>query len=269
MKTGREVKFEKEVDLCSAFLSCIPEGWTPYAETGGFDILLVRKSDGFQIGVEAKLKLNAKVIAQVAETSCSYGLVGPAPDCRAVLVPEYVNGDLTTVCALLGITPIRMRSQKAYRFGSREISPSNSFSPWLPDESQTYGNRHWFERCPDSRIKLPDYIPDVVAGDKSPLTLTEWKIKAIKIVVTLEKYGFVTRRDFKHFGIDMKRWTDPYSGWLVKDGQGGWIAGDYLPDFRAQHPRNFVEIEADFEEWKSPPEARQPGMFAGAEKEGA
>jgi hypothetical protein len=27
-----------------------------------FDILLVRREDGFQIGVEAKLKLNGKVI---------------------------------------------------------------------------------------------------------------------------------------------------------------------------------------------------------------
>ena len=54
--------FAKESDLCAAFLASLPEGWTAYPETAGFDILLGREVDGFQIGIQAKLRLNAKVI---------------------------------------------------------------------------------------------------------------------------------------------------------------------------------------------------------------
>jgi hypothetical protein len=44
-----------------------------YPETEGWDILLVRVSDGFQIGIQAKLALNIGVINQCLEhgqTTC-------------------------------------------------------------------------------------------------------------------------------------------------------------------------------------------------------
>jgi hypothetical protein len=89
---GQDVNniFTKEVDLCKAFIETLPKGWTNYNETGGYDILLVHDETGFQIGVEAKLRLNAKVICQaMSGLNSVYDHSGP--DCRAVLVPSGVN----------------------------------------------------------------------------------------------------------------------------------------------------------------------------------
>ncbi|TIU81425.1 MAG: hypothetical protein E5W01_20510, partial [Mesorhizobium sp.] len=59
--------FESEAALCAAFIARLPKDWTAYPETAGFDILLVRGADGAQIGVEAKMTLNAKVLMQAVE----------------------------------------------------------------------------------------------------------------------------------------------------------------------------------------------------------
>lgn len=251
-----EAPFAKETDLCAAFIAALPEGWTAYPETGGFDILLVRGVDGMQIGVEAKLKLNAKVVAQSAETGSYYEVDRENPDCRAVLVPDGVGSDLATVCHLIGITVIRMRH------GPEVRHYSSPFHPTLPDGKNDYWRDDWSERYPARRVAVPDWVPDVRAGDSAPVALTTWKIGAIKLVITLQRRGYLTRHDFAHFKISMSRWTQ--QGWLVKDGHGAWVAGSYMPDFKAQHPVNFDQIAADFEKWKSPDQATQRGLFVGA-----
>lgn len=60
--------FPTEAALCAAFIAAIDKrAWTPYAETAGWDILLVRKVDGFQIGVQAKLVFNLDVVNQAID----------------------------------------------------------------------------------------------------------------------------------------------------------------------------------------------------------
>lgn len=238
--------FEKETELCAAFLSILPKEWTAYPETGGFDILLVRNEDGFQIGVEAKLRLNAKVINQVAESVSTYSVTASGPDCRAVLIPYGVTTDLAGICKLLNITVITVRKQ--------EWNGEFYSYPYLPTIDNEWSYREWAELAPHSRIELPDWVPDVVAGDKAPVSLTPWKIAAIKIAITLEKRGYVTRKDFGHFDISMSRWTQ--SRWIRPGSGKTWVAGD-MPDFRSQHPVNYPQIEADFEKWKSPESDRQ------------
>ena len=81
--------FPTEAALCAQFIELIDKRiWTPYAETQGWDILLVRRVDGFQIGIQAKLSLNIDVIAQAIESSGHWSATAAGPDCRAVLVPE-------------------------------------------------------------------------------------------------------------------------------------------------------------------------------------
>lgn len=236
--------FTKEADLCSAFISILSDAWVAYPETGGFDILLSRKSDGFQIGIEAKLKLNAKVIAQAAERSLRQE--GSGPDCRAVLIPDGVGEDLRDVCELLHITPIRVTHDE-FLATYMQKSPYR-FHPDLPSGDSWFSSRTWFELAPAARLRLPDWIPDVSAGVSAPTTLTDWKIRAIKICVILDKVGYVTRRDFSFHKIAMSTWTQ--RRWLKKSGiYAQWVAGN-LPDFRSQHPINFEQIEAAYEEWR-------------------
>lgn len=243
--------FSKEADLCAAFIASVPDGWTAYPEAAGFDILLVRKEDGFQIGIEAKLKLNAKVICQIAERTGSWSVMSPGPDCRAVLIPEGASGDLRAVCGLIGVTVITQTCTEEQAIKNAKVPwyKRARFTPELPElHRNKWVNEHWHELAPAERCAVPDYISDAGAGNSAPVQLTMWKIAAIKIAVTLEKRGYVTRQDFKRHDISMSRWTQ--GGWLFSQGDGTWRAGQRLPDFRAQHPVNYAEIEADYEIWK-------------------
>lgn len=237
--------FETEATLCAAFLSVLPEGWVAYAETGGFDILLVREADGLQIGVQAKLRLNAKVVRQACKTGRPADFTAPNPDCRVILVPYgAVGADMAELCRLLGLSVIGM---------TRGGSPA--FAPQLPRPKQDAESRVSFEWAPSQRIALPDYVPDVEAGRPAPVRLTARKIKAIRIAVTLERRGFVLREDFRHHKIDMRRWVAPRSGWLVRQ-EAGWGRRPHLPEFQARHPTNWKQIEAAYERWCLP----EPGL---------
>lgn len=240
-------KFERETDLCAAFIAAVDaRKWTCYSETEGWDILAVRQSDGVQIGIEAKLRLNPEVVSQ-ALPETKHGAVELGPDYRAVLVPSGgVQNHLHRICAALGVTVITFR-------GSETVRHSRAFEPGLPDENRQ-PTWEWHQWAPMRRHKLPDYVPDVAAGSSAPVALTHWKIQAIRLVIVLEERP-VTRADFKALGLSPSRWTDPYTGWL-KLTPDGYVKGDGLPDFAGQHPRNYAEIKADRARWIWPQGAK-------------
>lgn len=250
--------FAKETELCDTFMKAVPKEWTVYAETGGFDILLVRNEDGFQIGIEAKLKLNAKVITQIAERIGTHYTCDEGPDCRAILVPHGVNAELGGVCELLGLEVVRVYHS------SEQEKWFDKFSPHLPtiSDGAYWCQRNWFEFCPEKRVKLPDYVPDTIAGDKSPVILTAWKIAAMKLAIVLEKTGFLTRQDFKALEVSMSRWIQyGLTSWLIPGKiKGQWVRGTNFPDFVKQHPVNYHQIAADYEEWN--PRKVEDGLFA-------
>lgn len=245
--------WKSEADLVADFTAWAQKaGWIVYAETAGWDVLLVRPEDGFQIGVEAKLSLNATVLCQVLSREHSYTR-GTGPDCVAALAPrpKTVTGmamlarhlGIVVVEAFTRATPKRVDGQYVY-------VDVVDFSPALPsrrawDHSSELDSRGWPERCPDKRHPLPDYVPDVTGGHASPVALTEWKIKAIKIAIILETRGWVTRADFRALNIDPSRWTQ---FWLKSGGDGRWLS-HCEPNFKAQHPVNYEQIKADLPTW--------------------
>lgn len=240
--------FTSEAALCAAFLAeATKDGaWRAYPETAGFDILMVRAVDGAQIGIEAKLVLNAKVVAQALPDGLHYNAAAIGPDFRAVLVPDgKVRGEgLGRICAALGITVITFRGTppRGVYF--------DPFAPGLPrvgSVADDYYNHSWHEWAPQTRCELPDYVPDVAAGASAPIALTDWKVRAIKLAVLLEERP-VTRSDFKALGLSPSRWTDPFTGWLEKTASG-YLRGAGMPNFQAQHPRNYAEIKADKAIW--------------------
>jgi hypothetical protein len=238
VRQAKAKAFAKEADLCAAFISALPKDWIAYPEWSGFDILLVGPG-GIQVGVEAKLVLNARVIEQALESSSSYRQTTPGPDFRAVLVPSGCSGGLEGICRRLGVTVIRCGPS-----GGVYQDQRIGFRPYLPDGRQDDG---WWDYWPWTRIPLPEIVPDCAAGTPSPVRLTAWKMKAIKVAILISKRGFVTRHDFKVIGIDHRRWVE--AGWLAYgDNRGCYVAGN-MPDFRAQHPRNYDEIEAKADIW--------------------
>ena len=228
--------------MCAAFVENVDKRvWQAYPETGGFDLVMVHRKSGIQVGIEAKQTLNA----DVAKQAINHMRCGPqlGPDFHAILVPLGGNAALEEVLDLVGITTIRMRSGK-------------HFMPQLPHDWDISSNseffwesRTWHQLCPEKRIVLPDYIPDSTAGSPSPVTLTDWKVRAIKIAILLERRGLVTTGDFDTLKISRSRWVQ--NGWISPIRRGVYKAGR-LPNFRAQHPVNFDQIAADFEKWAAP-----------------
>lgn len=262
MNPSIKANFRNEAELCSTFISQLPQGWTAYPETAGFDIVVVRDADGVQIGVEAKLSLNAKVVLQATE-GFGYWSQGSGPDFRAVLVPYGRAGaEMAALARLLQVTVIEMKSKETYqalrntgygnfRFVDRHVK---KFTPELPGIDRYEHQERWLDQLPMKRLDLPDYVPDVVAGASGPSQLSEWKIKAIKIAVILEKRGYVAISDFIALHIHRQRWIQ--NRWLdlrVVDGKvvrGHYVRGRLLMDLRAAHPVNYGQIEADYEKWK-------------------
>jgi hypothetical protein len=229
--------FASEAEMCARFLSAVPKEWTVYNECAGWDILLSRNADGFQVGIEAKLQCNDHVVRQALERN-RFQVCAPGPDCRAILVPHGDHYRHEDICAYIGIVIIGVRATGTY----------GVFDPELPRVDGAWYTERWPEWAPHTRHKLPEYVPDVAAGKPSPLQLTRWKIAAIKIAITLEQRGYVTRPDFKVHGIDHRRWITKGAEWLVPNA-AGYVAGPRLPDFKAQHPRVYAEIEADAVKW--------------------
>lgn len=212
-----------EADLCAGFIAVAKEfGWTAYPEFAGFDFVLVR--NGIQIGFQAKLRFNAKLIAQITpEMYWSPDRSGP--HYRAVLVNEY-DGGCNHLCILLGFAYF-------YRFGDEypnaKVVLGDDLNSRLPQ---------WA----DVPLKLPDYIPDVAAGASGPIQLTTWKIGALKVCAIAEMRGWVGKSDFQFAGIDHRRWVA--AKWAVLS-DGRYIISAPFP---AQHPVVYEQIKAEMKE---------------------
>lgn len=229
-----------EADLCADFIGCIGKGWTAYPETAGWDVLLVR-DDGVQIGIEAKLRLNTKVLLQACDTHSKWDGIGP--DFTGALIPDRAaSSEMRALAKLLGVTVIELRASLEYRRLHDRIYPR------LPRRGDD-GPWGWEPKCPTQRCPLPGYVPDVVAGASAPVQLTPWKIAALRLAILLERRGFVTRADFKRVGIDPSRWIRGPYAWLQPEPDGRGFVARAMPPFREQHPRVWGEIAADFAKW--------------------
>lgn len=132
--------FATEVALCARFIAAIGPDWTAYPETAGWDILLVRKADGFQIGVQAKLRFGTDVINQAIENGHRAEHAGP--DCRAVLVPWGDAGAFSKICGFIGLTVVRVTAPGA---NEKHVLHRKTFEPELPSERTSWSARDWFE----------------------------------------------------------------------------------------------------------------------------
>jgi hypothetical protein len=250
----KQLTFEKETDLCASFLRFLDAHnktvtqsqnpnydahvWIPYPETAGWDILLVSRNDGTQIGIEAKLKLNVAVLLQCLPDN--YLIDGSSgPDYRAILVPgDASQNGIGAISARLGITTIRYR-------GPTNFYKSGHSEPELPRQGPpAYDLASWTNWLPHQRCKLPEYVPDVIAGDAAPVQLTEWKIQALKLQAILSERA-LTRNDFKALKVSPTRWL----GFWLDQTDSGWVRSNRMPDFAGQHPTIYQQVLADREKW--------------------
>jgi hypothetical protein len=227
-------KFQSEADLCDAFILWAKKnGWTVYPETGGFDILLV-DNEGHQLGIEAKLQLNAKVIDQILDDGWEW--VGKrGPHHRGILVPETNHPGLVKLLAYAGIEIFKPTHQRSW--GDK---PEFDFG-----DKRIFSNE-MFDHNPQVPLELPEYVPDVRAGISGPVQLTKWKIGALRLMAKLELQGYITKMDCQFFKVDHRRFCSA-DGWLAPLGNGKWGMGA-IPRFDQQHPVIYEQIKAEVRE---------------------
>ncbi len=242
-KSRRKAEFASEHEMCAHFIQKLPKEWIAYPEWANWDILLVRKTDGFQVGIEAKLRLNAKVISQAAETA--YQIDRQGPDCRAILIPKGSNLDFQPVCNILSLQIIEIESET-----SKSLSTVNWFRPKLPNPDRASPAGNFKEFYPTERVELPEIIPVAQAGKPAPIKLTPWKIKAIKLDILLKKHGRVTRKLFKALNLSTTLFLHSGNEWMHKgEARGHWLRGPNFPDFRAGCEENYDELEKRYKIW--------------------
>lgn len=226
----RPDRYATEVDLCASFCRWLKaNGWVAYPETGGFDIIAVWPGDGTQVGVQAKMGMTLEVVNQIVPP---YWDRDVGPDFRAVLVPGAKGGarDLLQALGVVLIEPDYW-SLRRDEFGfTPPFTKGRNYTAW-----------HFWN--PARRVALPEYVPDVAAGASGPSQLTEWKIKALRLLAVLELRGYLVRADFRE--VDHRAWMAP-GGWLVPGKTPGeYVAGPRMPDFKGQHPVVYPQVLED------------------------
>lgn len=242
MAKERPQPIKLESDLCSLFIREFNavDGWTCYPEAAGFDVLVVH-DDGRQIGVEAKLSLNAKVAEQILPRQGDEYYGRPGPDHRLVIVSKITE-------ASAGI------ARMLHRLGVKVLCPRESWERsgyvhtfdlrfrLLDDEAckTPYGRERMFDWSPEERCKIPAIVADHPAGVPAPLRLTPWKEAALKVMALMRSQQYITAKQIATFGISPTSWTQIVGGkpaWLNKGSyRGQWVETEHLPAFDKQYP---------------------------------
>lgn len=211
-KTRFKNPYKLESELCDILIKHAKQnGWRIFPETSGWDILLVKD---IQIGIQAKLKDNIDVLSQAIEGKQSINInakwINAAPHIRAVLVPR-ASREFRNVATGLGILVVEglisRRDISGKKYWAKEIKGLDKFD-----------KRHL--TYPSKLCWIPDIEINVPAGVKSPRSITEWKVKAVKLCLKLNKKGYLTSKDFQDEKMSITIWKIK---WLLasdkKDGK--------------------------------------------------
>lgn len=236
-----------EQSLCALFLREFNaiEGWTCYPETGGFDIVVAHES-GRQIGVEAKLQLNAKVADQILPSDSEQRYREVGPDHRLVIVRSITeaNAGIAKMLDQLGVMVWDAR-MTCRGVGGWEGESFQIDHKLLADDHSTEHRFGWFawpDWNPVERLQLPEIAPNLPAGVAAPVQLTPWKQNALRVLATLRTKGTITAKEIASLGCSPSMWTQQ---WLDRGPvRGQWVESDRLPRFDEQHPDIYAVVLA-------------------------
>ena len=238
------LEIKKEADLCQIFIRDMnaQPGWTCYPESGGFDILVVHE-DGRQIGVEAKLALNAKVADQIMPEPWQYRYGLKGPDHRLVIVSKITDASagLAKLLGYMGV-PVLVPDDRARSTpeGFRQVLEFCSYKlKDLLTGAGHFGDQELFDWNPEERCEVPMIVADLPSGVPCPVRLTPWKEKALRAIALMRHQGYIQTKQLKELGLSPTAWTQGGSAraWLDKGTTlGQWVETDRLPGFDKQHP---------------------------------
>lgn len=250
----------KEAELCALFrIAAEEDGWIVYPEVAGWDMVLVWSGEapipigataipaGTQVGVEAKMRANVEVLAQVMDRL----RFTARPDAAAILVPK-AGSAFVNVAGSIGAGVYTLHHCGPYtlpRSGGWERDRKIVAAP-VP--SRRYVPQAASKRSP---LWLPPVVSQGAAGVPSPSPLTKWRVAALRVCNLLRSRGWVTAADFRAEGVNPqiwkeRRWIRP-AGKIVPEGATRavtrYVVGDgsQLPDagFEAE-ARALAELDA-------------------------
>jgi hypothetical protein len=235
-------KIEKEADLCALFIQEFNQmpGWTCYPEAAGFDVLVVHE-DGRQIGVEAKMQLNAKVADQILPNLGEDYYGHPGPDHRLVIVSKITDASagIAKMLVRLGVKVAMPRRGSGFNGDSFTFDRFYNIAE-AAGRTSIFSEQWLYDWNPPERCQVPVLVTNLPAGVPSPVRLTPWKESALKVLAQLRRQGFITAKQIAGHGIGVTAWTQaPGSkpAWLAKGTvRGTWIETEHMPAFDKQHP---------------------------------
>lgn len=198
--------------------AALSEGWQPYPETGGWDLLLVRPSDGLQVGVQAKLRPNVDVLAQTLVGERQKG-----PEVHAVLVPSCSTA-FHEVARALGVLVL-----EASDFDSERLAAWKrpAHLPELVEGAPRHVHR--LGRC-----WLPPFVPKLPAGVPGPCRVTPWQVGASKLCALLRERGAagVLVAEVRQLQLAVSTWQRNWLERVPGSKPARWVprAGVPLPD---------------------------------------
>lgn len=196
--------------------AALAEGWQPYPEQGGWDLLLVLPS-GQQVGVQAKLRPNVDVLAQALLSERQQG-----PEVHAVLVPSC-SAAFREVALALGVLVLQ-----AVDFDAARRSPWARV-PKLPElvagaRLHRHRARHW----------LPPFVPNLPAGVPAPRRVTAWQLGAARLCALLRERGpqGVLVSEIRERGLAPSTWQRRWLERVPGSRPSRWVQspGVALPD---------------------------------------
>lgn len=179
--------FGTEAELCDQLIKVARAcGYQVHAEVSGWDLLIVCRETGTQLGVQAKLRPSVDVLAQALGHERL-----PGPELHAVLVPVAPPAFIT-VARRLNVHVIQ-----GVLLGelSLPIIFGNKFR-W------THTRREW---VPEVEVYTP-------AGVPSPRSITRWKLAAVKLCMLARERGHVTAADLRELKLSRNWWFSPRFG---------------------------------------------------------
>ncbi|MCO7517919.1 hypothetical protein NJF44_24555 [Pseudomonas guariconensis] len=185
--------------------------WTCYPEAAGFDILAVHTS-GRQIGIEAKMTLNAKVADQILPKDYENFYGRPGPDHRLVIVGKASDAShgIGRMLGLLGVPVLLPRwmhrggDKSGWEFDIRCLNNRDWMSFFVNEEYL-----HLFDWNPAERCRVPMVVGAHQAGVPSPVSLTPWKEAALRVIALMRSQGHIASKQIQEFGISPTAWTRP------------------------------------------------------------
>lgn len=209
------MNFASEHLLCRAFQEWAAADYEIYAETHGFDLVLV---DAFErrLGVEAKLSDTHEAIAQAVE-----GLKRGDVDAVAVLMPA-VGESARHLCRTCGVGVIVPVSEIDGKYFFRMDMPTDK-----PKRDTARGRR-----------RLPATKPQVPAGVPSPRKQNDAEL--MLEVLMHDRGGWLNTKDFQRLGLN----TRFLPRWLYRDRANHFVPTDTAVLPSEIHPQAMKALRA-------------------------